>query len=173
MFFALPVIERVFLRLAVASYCVPIIAIGPIVQVVYSGDAPKVILAAMSVFFTTLVGMLLGLQSADPASLDVVRASGGSRWVALWKVQIPAATPSLFAALKIAAPAALLGAIIGEYLGGDQGLGVAMIAAEQALNVTRTWGLALVTTALGGIAYVLTGVIARFVSPWAPRDRPR
>jgi ABC-type nitrate/sulfonate/bicarbonate transport system permease component len=173
LFLALPTVENVFLRLAVASYCVPIIAIGPIVSVVYGGDTPKVILAAMSVFFTTLVGTLLGLRSPDRASLDLVRASGGSRWKALRKVQMPAALPSVFAALKIAAPAALLGAIIGEYLGGESGLGVAMIASEQALNVTRTWGLAFVTAVIGGSAYILTGVIARVVTPWAPRRESR
>ena len=57
-----------------------------------------------------------------------------------------AALPSLFAGLRIAAPAAMLGAIIGEYLGGDTGLGVAMINSQQALEVDRTWGIALVAT---------------------------
>ena len=62
------------------------------------------------------------------------------------KVRIRAALPSLFAALRIAAPAALLGAIIGEYLGGNYGLGVAMINAEQSLDVTRVWSCLLYTS---------------------------
>ncbi len=69
------------------------------------------------------------------------------------KVRIRAALPSLFAALRIAAPAAILGAIIGEYLGGESGLGVAMIASQTSYEVSRTWGLAIVAGLLAGIAY--------------------
>lgn len=172
-FFAVPTFEHLFRRLAVISYCLPVIAIGPIIEIIYNGDTPKVILSALSVFFTTLVGMLLGLRSADQDALDVVRVCGGSSWSALWKVQIPAAMPSLFAALKIAVPYALLGAIVGEYLGGDAGLGVAIIVAEQALDAPRTWALTLVTAALGGVAYVLVAQMARLAMPWVPRSGSR
>jgi ABC-type nitrate/sulfonate/bicarbonate transport system permease component len=121
------------------------------------------------VFFTTLVGALLGLRAADPLSLDVVRAFGGGRWSMLVKVRFRAALPATFAGLRIAAPAALLGAIIGEYLGGESGLGVAMINSQQALDVNRTWGIALVVTLLALIGYVLTEILARRLTPWASR----
>jgi ABC-type nitrate/sulfonate/bicarbonate transport system permease component len=85
----------------------------------------------------------------------------------LVKVRLKASLPSLFAALRIAAPAAVLGAIIGEYLGGDNGLGVAMINSEQSLNIAGTWGIALVTTALAGIGYAVVAVVGRLVTPWA------
>ncbi len=166
-----PLVERTLLRVAIASYCMPVIAIGPILQVVFNGDAPKAALAALSVFFTTLVGALLGLRAADQLSLDAVRAFGGGRWAALAKVRLRAALPAAFAGLRIAAPAALLGAIIGEYLGGESGLGVAMINSEQALDVNRTWGIALVVTLLAIVGYVATELVARWVTPWAPRTR--
>jgi ABC-type nitrate/sulfonate/bicarbonate transport system permease component len=123
----------------------------------------------MSVFFTTLVGMLLGLRSADKTALDVVYAYGGGPAKMLSKVRIRAALPSLFAALRIAAPAAILGAIIGEYLGGESGLGIAMIASETAVNIERTWAIALVATGLAGIAYGITALIGRWLTPWAPQ----
>jgi ABC-type nitrate/sulfonate/bicarbonate transport system permease component len=63
----------------------------------------------------------------------------------------------------------MLGAIIGEYLGAESGLGVAMINAQQAFLVERTWGIALVATALSGAAYALTALIGRLLTPWAPR----
>jgi len=166
-----PVLERTLLRVAIASYCMPVIAIGPILQVVFNGDAPKAALAALSVFFTTLVAALLGLRAADQLSLDAVRAFGGRRWAALVKVRLRAALPAMFAGLRIAAPAALLGAIIGEYLGGESGLGVAMINSEQALDVNRTWGIALVVTLLALVGYIATELVARWVTPWAPRAR--
>ena len=169
-FVLVPFLEKALMQLAVATYCLPIIAIGPILQVVLSGDAPKVALATMSVIFTTLIGVLVGLRSADRTSLDLVRAYGGGSVVQLRKVRLRAALPATFTALQIAAPAAVLGAIIGEYLGGERGLGIFMINSQQALDVPRTWGVALVSTAVAGIGFGLTSVIARLATPWAPKQ---
>lgn len=98
----------------------------------------------MSVFFTTVVCCLLGLRAAPGASVDLVRAYGGSAWTVLRKVRAIAALPSLFAALKIAAPAAFLGAILAEYLGsgGDATLGRALIAAQTQADAPVLWSAA-------------------------------
>lgn len=170
-FVMVPFLEKALLRLAVASYCLPIIAIGPILVIVFSGDTPKIILAALSVYFTTLIGALVGLRSADRTSLELVRAYGGNRWTELRKVRAKSSLPSLFAALCIAAPAAMLGALIGEYMGADTGLGVAMINSQQALKVERTWGIALVATVIAGLAYAVIALIGRLLTPWAPRTK--
>jgi ABC-type nitrate/sulfonate/bicarbonate transport system permease component len=167
----IPLFEKPMMQLGIASYCIPVIAIGPILQITFDGTTPKVILAAMAVFFTTLVGTLIGLRSADPTTLDVIRAYGGGRVASLRKVRIRAALPSLFAALRIAGPAAILGAIIGEYLGGESGLGIAMIASQTGFEITRTWGLALVAGLLAVAAYGLTAFAGRLLTPWAPRGR--
>lgn len=166
-----PVIEKPLVQLSMISYCLPIVAIGPVLAVSFSGEAPKAILAGMAVFFTTLIGMLVGLRSADRASLDVIRAFGGGRYHMLVKVRFKASLPSLFGSLRIAAPAAVLGAIIGEYLGGDSGLGVAMINSEQSLNIARTWGIALVATALAGLGYAVLAAAGRLATPWARAAR--
>ena len=163
-----PVLERLVTQLAIVSYCLPIVAVGPILSLVFTGDRPMQSLAAMSVFFTTLIGALLGLRSADPVSLDLVRAYGGGRWQQLRRVRTVAALPATLAALRIAAPAALLGAIIGEYLGRvDAGLGVAMTISEQQLEVARTWGIALVSGTIAGLGYAVVGVIGYVALPWA------
>lgn len=165
----LPIIEKPVLQLGVVSYCLPVVAVGPVFAIVFNGETPKVILAAMSVFFTTLMGAHVGLRSADPTSLDVVHAYGGGPVQSLRKVRLRASLPSLFAALRIAAPAAILGAIIGEYLGAEKGLGVTMINSQQSLDVSRTWALALVATGAAGVAYGATALIGRLLTPWAPR----
>ena len=170
-FVQIPLVERALLRLAVASYCLPVIAIGPILAILFSGDTPKVILAALSVFFTTLIGALVGLRSADKTSLEVIQAYGGGSWTQLRKVRIKSSLPSLFAGLRIAAPAAMLGAIIGEYMGGESGLGVSMINSQQGLHIARTWGIALAATAVAGIGYGLTALVGRLLTPWAPGGR--
>ncbi|HEV7896283.1 MAG TPA: ABC transporter permease [Planosporangium sp.] len=166
-FVQIPLVERALLQLALASYCLPVIAIGPVLAVLFSQDTPKVILAALSVIFTTLIATIVGLRNADRTSLDLVRAYGGGSWTQLWKVRLRASLPSMFAGLRIAAPAAMLGAIIGEYLGAESGLGVAMINSQQSLAIERTWGIALVATALSGAAYGLTALVGSLLTPWA------
>ena len=133
---------------------------------------PRSMLAALAVFFTTMVCCVVGLRSADPASIDVVRAAGGGRRRSFVAVRVPAALPALFAGLRIAAPAALLGAIVGEYLGGRRGLGVAMIQSQSSFDVARTWGLAVVMGLTVGLVYAVTGVLARLLLPWAAGERP-
>jgi ABC-type nitrate/sulfonate/bicarbonate transport system permease component len=163
-FVQIPILEKGLMGAALATYCVPIIVVGPIVAIVFSGETPKVVLAAMAVFFPTLIGVLVGLRSADGTSLAVVRAFGGGSVTQLRKVRLRAALPSFFAALKIAGAAAVLGAIIGEYLGGDSGLGVAMIAASQSLEVERVWGLAIVSSALALVLYGAAALLARLLT---------
>jgi ABC-type nitrate/sulfonate/bicarbonate transport system permease component len=162
-----PVLEKPLLNLGVVSYCLPIVAVGPVFAIVFKGETPKVALAGMSVFFTTLIGTVVGLRSADKTSLDVIHAYGGNTWSCLWKVRLRSALPSTLSALQIAAPASILGAIIGEYLGGTQGIGVAMISAETSLNMARTWGLALAGAAVSGVGFGLVAGLRRLVVPWS------
>jgi ABC-type nitrate/sulfonate/bicarbonate transport system permease component len=164
----IPRLEAVATQLAVISYCIPLLAIGPIILVVFGGEATVVFLAAISVFFTTLIGALLGLRSADRASLDLIAVYGGGRIAKLRYVQIVSALPSTFAGLKISAPSALLGAIIGEYLGSnDQGLGVSLMISQQQFQVPRTWGLALAAGLIAGLGYAAVALVARLVTPWS------
>lgn len=168
-FVQIPFVERVLMQVAVASYCLPTVAIGGVLLLALTGDKPRVILAAVSCFFTTLVGMHVGLRSVDRSSLDLVRAYGGGSWSQLWKVRLRSSLPALFAGLRIAAPAAMLGTIIGEWLGAENGLGVAMVNSQQALLIDRTWGIALVITGLSAVAYGATALVANLLTPWAPR----
>ena len=167
-----PLAERLALRFAVIAYSLPLIAIGPILIILLNGDAPAATLAVLSVFFTTLVQTILGLRSADRTSLELVRVYGGGWWARIVKVRLRAALPAMFTGLSIAGPAAVLGAIIGEYLGSTVGLGVFMINSEQAVNVPRTWGIAIVASALAGLAYAVTSFVGRILTPWIPRRRP-
>jgi len=164
-----PLAERAALRVAVIAYSLPLIAIGPILVILLNGDAPAATLAALSVSFTTLVQTILGLRSADRTSLELIRVYGGGWWARMVKVRIKAALPAIFTGLSIAGPAAVLGAIIGEYLGSTVGLGVFMINSEQAINVPRTWGIAIVASALAGLAYAVTSLVGRLLTPWIKR----
>lgn len=171
LFIQVPLIEKALHRVVLASYCMPVIAIGPILEIILSGTSPQIALSGLSVIFTTLVGAMLGLRAADPSALDLVRAYGGKSWKQLTKVRLRAAMPATFAGLAISGPAALLGAIVGEYLGAPQGLGVALITANEDLDSQRAWAIAIVVTVIAGLSYLSISAFGRLVTPWAPRKR--
>ncbi len=170
----LPRLETLTTQLAVITYCIPIVAIGPIVRLIVGAPGAgepagaAVVLAALSVFFTTMIGTLTGVKGTDKRMLDVVTAYGGGAIQRLFRVQLLSALPSIFAAFKIAAPAAFLGAILGEYVGGpDVGFGPAMVNAQQSLEIARVWGVALVSGLIAGGGYALFSLIGKLVTPWA------
>ena len=170
----IPKLDSLASQMAIITYLIPIVAIGPIVRLIVGAPGPgepagaAVVLAAMSVLFTTYIGAVTGVKSTDKRILDVVSAYGGSTLDRLFKVQLLSALPSVFAAFKIAAPAAFLGAILGEYVGGtDVGFGPAMVNAQQSLEVARVWGVALVSGLLAGTGYWIFGVIGKLLTPWA------
>jgi len=171
LFVQIPLVEGVLTNVAVFAYSMPIIALGPILQIVLGENSSKVAIAALLVFFPTLIAALIGLRSADASSLDIVSAYGGGSIARLLRVRVWAALPSLLAGLRIAAPTAVLGAIIGEYFGAEQGLGVAMVNAQATLDANRTWGIAVVATALSGAAYACVYLAGRLLVPWEQEVR--
>lgn len=156
-----PQVSRGLQQFGAITYCVPTVAIGPLILIFISPDAAKVSIAALSVFFVSLIAWMTGLRATDQASLDVVHAYGGGRLVELFRVRLRAALPSASGGLALSAPAAILGAIIGEYLGGVRGLGVAMVSAEESFQVARTWSIGLVATGISGIAYGVILLVVR------------
>jgi ABC-type nitrate/sulfonate/bicarbonate transport system permease component len=170
-----PWLDGVVSQFAVITYCIPIVAIGPLAVVILGGaDAPgdssatAVFFAALSVLFTTIVGALLGLKAADKASLDVVAVYGGSRFTQLRKVRLIAALPGILNALQIAVPAAFLGAILGEYFGKiERGVGPVLVAAQVSLNSPRVWALFLLCALVAIIGFAVVGLVAKAVAPWS------
>jgi len=163
----MPRLEVSVLRMAAVVSFLPALAIGPVLYVLLDGDTPKIVISALGVVLTTAVGTVVGLRAASPTVLDVVRAAGGGFGTELRFARIRAGLPSLLASLRIAGPAAVLGAIIGEYLGGSEGLGPAMMTAQQQLHVPLTWALALAATGVAGIGYAVPALVNRLTSPWA------
>ncbi|MET0828821.1 MAG: ABC transporter permease subunit [Microbacterium sp.] len=170
----IPRLEGVATQLAIITYGIPIVAVGMLAIVVIpapqvgepSGTA--VLLAGLSVFFTTVVGALLGLKSADKSSLDLIAVYGGSRLTQLVKVRLIAALPAILSALQIAVPAAFLGAVLGEFFGKiEVGVGIAMILAQQNSNAPLVWALALASGAVALVGFAFVGLVARAIAPWS------
>lgn len=122
--------ERAFFPIAVFINTIPIIAIAPILVLIFgNGYAPKIIIAALICFFPTLVNMVRGLRAVSPATLDLMRVLSASNSEIFWKVRMQSSLPFLFAALKIASTTCVIGAIVAEWIGSNYGLGALIIEA--------------------------------------------
>lgn len=122
--------ERAFYPIAVFINTIPIIAVAPILVLIFgNGLAPKIIIAGLICFFPTLVNMVRGLKAVSPATLDLMRILSASNSEVFWKVRIQSSLPFLFAALKIASTTCVIGAIVAEWIGSNFGLGALIIEA--------------------------------------------
>lgn len=167
LFVRLPIAEKLLLQLALAVVCVPLVAIMPILQIAFDVTTTKITLAAMSVFFPTLIATIVGLRSADPNVVTVMRAWGASEGQILRDARLPSALPGIFTGLQVGVPAALLGTILGEFSGSSEGIGTLIVTGLFKMNVTMTWTVAVIATIITTALYALIGYLARRVVPWA------
>lgn len=156
-------LERAFVPYVVASQTIPIVALAPmIVFAVGPNVASVVIIATYLTFFPVTIAMIRGLRSPDPRALELMRSYAASRWDIYRKVRLPASLPYLFTALKIAATASIVGAIIGEGPGGiPDGLGRAIINFNQyyITGPEKLWGAVLVSALLGLVFFAIIRVL--------------
>jgi NitT/TauT family transport system permease protein len=159
--------ERAFMPYVVASQAIPIVALAPIISAAYGrGSTSVIIIAVYLTFFPVTVAQARGLRSPDPRSLELMRSMAASKWEIYRKVRLPASVPYLFTALKVAAAAAIVGAIIGEGPGGVQeGLGRAIINFNQqyVTGPEKLWATILIA-ALTGIVFFVMVRIAEVLS---------
>lgn len=149
-----PTALRLFRGVNIAVFALPPIAIAPILVLALSGMAPRIALAALGVYFVTMTATVIGLSQADSRATDVIRAYGGSRWDILRRVQFRGAMPSILAGLRVAAPNAVLGAILAEFGGGGRwGLGAYLLGSLGRGEPDRLWGIGLVATLIAGLGY--------------------
>ena len=177
------VLRRGIMPYVVASQTIPILALAPIVvrglgSVTVGGSPPPdwlrvSVIAAYLTFFPVTVNTLRGLRSADPRALELMHSYAARGWTVLWKLRVPSALPYIFTALKVAATASVVGAIIGEAPASIQeGLGGAIINFNQyyALAPENLWATNLIA-ALLGISFFLAVVLAEKLLVHRPPER--
>lgn len=158
----MPPLAPVLSVLALLIFCLPIVATGPILRVLYGpGAGPQITLAALAVYYTTFLCLMVGLRAAPASWFDLVRTYGRGRFTELVQVRLHTSLPYLIAGLQIAAPAAFLGAMVGEFTGAERGMGVLTIRAMRGLDVSATWALALVASLVSMTAYWGLGWMGR------------
>ncbi len=109
---------------------IPILALAPVIILIFGlGMLPKIIIAAVICFFPTLVNMIRGLESVTHSERELFRVLSASKLETLWKLRLPRAMPFLFASLRISSATAVIGAVVGEWIGSDKGLGAMIIQA--------------------------------------------
>ncbi len=163
-------LERAVYPFVIASQTIPIIALAPLLLVwVGPEKTSKIIIVALITFFPIVVNLVDGLRSADKASIDRFRTLGASRWQIFRKLQAPSALPSFFSGLKISAVFAVIGAVIGEWVGGEAGLGWLMQVVRPLFKTELVFATIFVLSAMAILLFVSVVLIER----WALRHYPR
>jgi len=149
-------LEALMLPLLVTLNMIPKVALGPLIIVWFKyGVFPNAMMAFSIAVFPILLTTARGLREIEPDLLDLVRSLRGSRWQLFTKVQLPGALPYVFAGMKVAAILAVAGAIVGEFLGSDRGLGYLMLQVQVTLDTPAMFMAVILITLLGMLLYGL------------------
>ena len=160
-----PLISLLLLPLFVTLNMIPKVALGPLFIVWFSyGIVPNILIAFSICFFPILLTTARGLSEVEPDLLDLVKSLRGSRWTLFRKIQLPGALPYVFSGMKVGAILAVAGAIVGEFIASDRGLGYLMIQVQSALDTPAMVMAVVLLTLLGvGLYCLVLGLERLFV----------
>ena len=157
-------LEAFFMPLLVSLNMIPKVALGPLIIVWFKyGIVPNAMMAFSICVFPILLTTARGLREVEPELLDLVRSLQGSRWQVFAKIQLPGALPYIFSGMKVGAILAVAGAIVGEFLGSDKGLGYLMLQVQVTLDTPAMFMAVLIITALGMLLYGFVLLLERLL----------
>jgi NitT/TauT family transport system permease protein len=160
--------NQMFYPLLVASQSIPKIAIAPILLVWFgTGIQSKLAMAFVIAFFPVVVDTATGLRATSPELLELARSLQCSRLQTFLKIQLPSALPFIFSGAKIAVTLAVIGAVIGEFIGSNEGLGNLLLAANSQLDAPLVWASLVVLSLLGMVLYGAVVLAEKLLMPWA------
>ena len=161
------ILDQALSPLLVITQTIPTIAIAPLLVLWMGfGMAPKITLVVITTFFPIAVGLLEGYRSIDPDAENLMRAMGADRWQIFRHVKFPAALPYFFSGLRISASYAIVGAVISEWLGGFEGLGVYMTRVKKAYAFDRMFAVIILIVIISLLLMALVDLIRRLSMPW-------
>lgn len=164
---------RVAFPIAAFVNTIPIIAVAPILVLIFGyGMTPKIIVAALICFFPTLVNMVRGLNAVSTDMLDLMRVLSASDREILFKVRLQGALPYLFAALRVAATTCVIGAIIGEWIGATRGLGALIIEATHNFRSPLLYASVILASSVAVAFFALINFAERKVIGWKTQETP-
>jgi ABC-type nitrate/sulfonate/bicarbonate transport system permease component len=163
--------ERTIFPVVITSQAIPVFSLAPLLVIWFGfGLLPKVLLAALIVFFPICVNQVEGLRSADQGTVNIMRAFGASRLRIFRTVRFPASIPSLIAGMQLGVTYAVVGAVIAEWLGANQGLGYRMVAANALSETNVVFAAILVTAAVSVLLFALIRIAGNLLFPWQRRQ---
>lgn len=159
--------EKTVYTLIVGMNSVPKVAIAPLFVIwLGTGAEPKIAIAFLIAVFAIVIDTVLGLRSVPADILDLGRALRGTRAMMLWRIRFPCALPSMFAGMKVAIGLALVGAIVGEFVSSQRGLGYVILAAQGTFDTARVFAAILLLAVLGIVLFWMLARIERILLPW-------
>ena len=164
------VMERAVFPILVVTQTIPTIAIAPLLVLWMGfGMAPKITLVVITTFFPVAVGLLEGYKGVDPDEIDLLLSMHASSGQIFRHVKLPAALPSFFAGLKISASYAVVGAVIAEWLGGFEGLGVYMTRVKKAYAFDKMFAVIILIVIVSLLLMAAVDLLKQAAMPWASR----
>ena len=160
-------LELALRPLIVALQVVPKVALIPIFIILFGfGVESKIITAAILAFFPIMLNVMLGVRSVSSGHREVMRSLDAGRWQTFRHLDLPSTLPYIFAGMEVAIVFALIGAIVGEYLGANEGLGNLVVVSLNALDAPRLFAVIILLAALGSVLYFGVTGVKRLMIPW-------
>ena len=162
-----PVAERLLAPYIVASQSVPTVAIAPLLVIWFgAGMLSKVLVCALIVFFPIMVNTIVGIRSVEPNLRDLMRTLEANRWQTIWLLEMPAALPIFLGGLKVGATLAVIGAVVGEFVASDRGLGYLVKQGQQLYDTSLIFVGIGVLVILAQALYGLAALAERGLLRW-------
>jgi NitT/TauT family transport system permease protein len=159
--------EKAIYPIIVGSNTVPKVALAPLLLAWFGfGVAPKIVIVVLVAFFPIVINSVMGFKSLPPQMYYLARSVGASATEVFLLFRMPNALPSIFAGLKVASILSVIGAVVGEFVGSDSGLGYTMMVATSDLNIARQFAAILLLSVIGTTFFWLIGLIERLLLPW-------
>jgi NitT/TauT family transport system permease protein len=163
------VMEEAFFPVVVLINTIPVVAKAPILVLLFgNGMEPKIAIAALVCFFPTLVNMVRGLESVNPQAIELMRVLSASKREVFFKIRVQNSLPYLFSALKIAASTAVIGAIVGEWIGSTEGIGALIIQATYNFDSALLYATVVVGSSFSVLFFFVITAAERLVVRWQP-----
>lgn len=160
-------LNRAVYPMLILSQTIPIITLAPLFLIWFGwGLLPKIIVVILVCFFPAVISLLNGLNAVDPDLISLFRSMGASRWAIFNMVKLPVALPAFFSGLKISASYSIMAAVIGEWLGAQQGLGYYMTLSQKSFRVDQVLAAIVIISVLSLMIVKAIDFIEYLLTPW-------
>jgi NitT/TauT family transport system permease protein len=167
-------LERVVMPVLLVVQTFPKIALAPLIVIWFGvGLGPKLLISFLVAVFPVLVGAMVGMRSVDSDMIDLARSMQATPLRIFWRVRLPFALPQIFGALKVAIAFAIVGAVVGEWVGADKGLGYLLIWANANLDTTLLFAILVYLAVIGLVLYYAVELVEKLALPWHVSMRSR